>query len=69
MIISLALIVLNFFIGEFGLYLIGIIPLLVAEAINPYVIYLSLDKLGYLNIANLIGRVLGFVAVFFLVLC
>ena len=67
LIISLALIVLNFFIGEFGLYLIGIIPLLIAEAINPYVIYLSLDKLGYLNIANLIGRVLGFLAVFFLV--
>jgi PST family polysaccharide transporter len=67
LIISLVLVGLHFFIGEFGIYLIGIIPLLMAEAINPYVIYLSLNKLSYLNVANLLGRLLGFIAVYLLV--
>jgi polysaccharide transporter, PST family len=51
---------------EFGLYLVGIIPLLFSEVINPYVLCLSANNLQSLSVLNLLGRFLGLALVYFL---
>ncbi len=43
----------------FSIYLIGAIPILFSELINPQAFYLSLNKMQFFNLANLIGRSLG----------
>jgi O-antigen/teichoic acid export membrane protein len=43
----------------FSIYLIGAIPILFSELINPQAFYLSLNKMQFFNIANLIGRSVG----------
>ncbi len=48
---------------SFAIYLIGTIPILFSEFINPQAFYLSLNKMQFFNIANLIGRSLGVVLV------
>lgn len=54
--------VLNF---SFAIYLIGAIPILFSELINPQAFYLSLNKMQFFNIANLIGRSVGVALVWF----
>lgn len=44
---------------SFAVYLIGAIPILFSELINPQAFYLSLNKMQFFNIANLVGRSLG----------
>ena len=44
---------------SFSIYLIGAIPILFSELINPQAFYLSLNKMQFFNLANLIGRSLG----------
>jgi O-antigen/teichoic acid export membrane protein len=44
---------------SFSIYLIGAIPILFSELINPQAFYLSLNKMHFFNLANLIGRSLG----------
>jgi O-antigen/teichoic acid export membrane protein len=44
---------------SFGLYLVGAIPILFSELINPQAFYLSLNKMQFFNVANLIGRSVG----------
>jgi O-antigen/teichoic acid export membrane protein len=44
---------------SFAIYLIGTIPILFSELINPQAFYLSLNKMQFFNIANLIGRSVG----------
>jgi hypothetical protein len=44
---------------SFGIYLVGAIPILFSELINPQAFYLSLNKMKFFNVANLIGRSLG----------
>jgi O-antigen/teichoic acid export membrane protein len=43
----------------FSIYLIGTIPILFSELINPQAFYLSLNKMQFFNVANLIGRSVG----------
>lgn len=43
----------------FSIYLIGAIPILFSELINPQAFYLSLNKMQFFNLANLIGRSVG----------
>jgi PST family polysaccharide transporter len=50
---------------DFGLYLVGIIPLLFSEVINPYVLCLSANKLQSLSLLNFLGRLLGLALVYF----
>ena len=44
---------------SFGVYLVGAIPILFSELINPQAFYLSLNKMQFFNVANLIGRSVG----------
>ncbi len=44
---------------SFGIYLVGAVPILFSELINPQAFYLSLNKMQYFNVANLIGRSVG----------
>jgi O-antigen/teichoic acid export membrane protein len=44
---------------SFGVYLVGAIPILFSELINPQAFYLSLNKMQFFNVANLIGRTVG----------
>jgi O-antigen/teichoic acid export membrane protein len=44
---------------SFGVYLVGTIPILFSELINPQAFYLSLNKMQFFNLANLIGRSVG----------
>jgi O-antigen/teichoic acid export membrane protein len=44
---------------SFNYYLLGIIPILFSELINPQAFYLSVDKMQFFNLANLIGRSAG----------
>jgi O-antigen/teichoic acid export membrane protein len=48
----------------FSVFLIGIIPLLFAEVLNPYIFYLGSEKLQYYNIANLLSRLLSLFLVY-----
>lgn len=50
---------------EMGLYLLGTIPLLIAELLNPYVLCLTRNQLQRLSILNLAGRLLGLTLVYF----
>lgn len=43
----------------FSVYLIGAIPILFSELINPQAFYLSLNKMQFFNVANFIGRSVG----------
>jgi PST family polysaccharide transporter len=54
--VTLILYAINF---SFSIFLVGIIPLLFAEVLNPYVFYLGSEKLQYYNIANLLSRALS----------
>ena len=49
---------------SFSIFLVGIIPLLFAEVLNPYVFYLGSEKLQYYNIANLLSRALSLFLVY-----
>ena len=49
----------------FALFLIGIIPLILAEVINPYVFFLGLEQLKYYNLANLFSRLAALVLVYY----
>lgn len=49
---------------SFSIFLVGVIPLLLAEVLNPYVFYLGSEKLQYYNIANLLSRALSLFWVF-----
>ena len=44
---------------SFAIYLVGAIPILFSELLNPQAFYLSLNKMQFFNVANLIGRSLG----------
>ena len=44
---------------SFSVYLIGAIPILFSELINPQAFYLSLNKMQFFNVANLFGRSVG----------
>ena len=44
---------------SFAIYMIGTIPILLSELINPQAFYLSLNQMKFFNIANLIGRSVG----------
>lgn len=59
--VALILYTINF---SFAIFLIGIIPLLFAEVLNPYVFYLGSEKLQYYNIANLLSRALSLFIVY-----
>jgi hypothetical protein len=50
---------------EMGLYLIGIIPLLLSEIFNPYILCLSRNQLQWLSILNVLGRFVGVSLVYF----
>ena len=50
---------------SFAIYLIGTIPILFSELINPQAFYLSLNKMQFFNIANLVGRSFGVVVVWY----
>ena len=52
---------------SFAIYLIGAIPILFSELLNPQAFYLSLNKMQFFNAANLIGRSLGVGLVWFTV--
>lgn len=49
---------------SFAIFLIGIIPLLFAEVLNPYVFFLGTEKLQYYNVANLLSRALSLLMVY-----
>lgn len=49
------------------LFLMGIIPLVFAEVINPYVYFLGLEELKYYNLANLFARVAALVLVYYFI--
>ena len=59
--VTLFLYAINF---SFSIFLVGIIPLLFAEVLNPYVFYLGSEKLQYYNIANLLSRALSLFMVY-----
>jgi PST family polysaccharide transporter len=59
--VTLFLYAINF---SFSIFLVGIIPLLFAEVLNPYVFYLGSEKLQYYNIANLLSRALSLFLVY-----
>lgn len=59
--VALILYAINF---SFAIFLVGIIPLLFAEVLNPYVFYLGSEKLQYYNIANLLSRTLSLYIVY-----
>lgn len=61
LIVALILYAINF---PFSIFIIGIIPLLFAEVLNPYVFYLGSEKLQYYNIANLLSRALSLFMVY-----
>ena len=46
-------------------YLLGAIPLLLAELLNPYVLCLARNQLHWLSGLNLAGRILGLILVYF----
>ncbi len=50
---------------SFGVYLVGAIPILFSELINPQAFYLSLNKMQFFNVANLIGRSVGVALVWY----
>jgi O-antigen/teichoic acid export membrane protein len=50
---------------SFGIYLVGAIPILFSEFINPQAFYLSLNKMQFFNVANLIGRSVGVALVWY----
>jgi O-antigen/teichoic acid export membrane protein len=52
---------------SFAIYLVGAIPILFSELLNPQAFYLSLNKMQFFNAANLIGRSLGVGLVWFTV--
>lgn len=59
--VALILYAINF---SFAIFLVGIIPLLFAEVLNPYLFYLGSEKLQYYNIANLLSRTLSLYLVY-----
>ncbi|NBY24187.1 MAG: hypothetical protein EBQ65_00255 [Chitinophagaceae bacterium] len=64
--ISIFIILLVYTISyDFGIYLIGTIPLLLAELLNPYVLCLTRNQLRWFSFLNLAGRLLGFIFVYF----
>jgi O-antigen/teichoic acid export membrane protein len=58
--VAVLVILIVYFMGvPFGIYLLGAIPILFSELINPQAFYLSLNKMQFFNLANLVGRSLG----------
>ncbi len=51
----------------FALFLLGIIPLIFAEVVNPYIYFLGLEQLKYFNLANLFSRISALILVFYFV--
>jgi O-antigen/teichoic acid export membrane protein len=62
---AVAILVFYFLNNNMGLYLVGTIPLLIAELFNPYVLCLTRNQLQRLSILNLAGRLLGLTLVYF----
>lgn len=50
---------------EMGVFLLGIVPILFSEVINPYVVCISRNKLQALSIVSLLGRIAGLALVYF----
>lgn len=57
----------SFFFNTISIYLLCIIPLLLAEVLNPYAIYLGLEKMKIYNLGNFLSRLLGFFLVYILI--
>jgi O-antigen/teichoic acid export membrane protein len=50
---------------EMGVFLLGIVPILFSEVINPYVVCISRNKLQALSLVSLLGRITGLALVYF----
>jgi O-antigen/teichoic acid export membrane protein len=61
------MICIGLFLPNFKNYLFAILPLLFAEVVNPYAIFLGLEKLKAYNLGNLISRIFALGMVFFFI--
>jgi len=50
---------------DFSLFLIGTLPILLAEVLNPYMVCISSDRLRVLAWLNFFGRLMGFLLVYY----
>lgn len=50
---------------KMGVFLLGIVPILFSEVINPYVVCISRNKLQALSLVSLLGRITGLALVYF----
>jgi len=50
---------------ETGIFLLGVLPILFSEVINPYILCISHNKLQALSLVSLLGRITGLALVYF----
>ena len=50
---------------DFALFLLGTLPILLAEVLNPYMVCIGADRLRILSILNFFGRLLGLLFVYY----
>ena len=63
--VSAFFLLLYFFEVAFSFFLLGTLPILLAEVLNPYVLCIGADRLRILAWLNFFGRLLGFLLVYY----
>ena len=63
--VSAFFLLLYFFEVAFSFFLLGTLPILLAEVLNPYVLCIGADRLRILAWLNFFGRLIGFLLVYY----
>ena len=63
--VSAFFLLLYFFEVAFSFFLLGTLPILLAEVLNPYVLCIGADRLRVLAWLNFFGRLIGFLLVYY----
>jgi O-antigen/teichoic acid export membrane protein len=63
--VALLFFVLNLLGFYFALFLIGTLPILFAEVLNPYIVCIASDRLRILSVLNFLGRLIGWLLIYF----